>query len=62
MKKRASRAKMVEVDLRPPTKTLEILDALAKQGLLGDTRDDVILHVLRQHLFEKIMLRPVAEP
>lgn len=42
----------VEVDVRLPNKVLANLDALAAQGILGKTKEEVALHILKQSLFE----------
>ena len=42
----------VDVELRLPNKTLSDLDALAAQGILGKTKEEVALHILRQSMFE----------
>lgn len=57
-KKAAPRSKAgkdyVEVEIGLSDKTAINLDILAAQGILGNTREEVILHVLRQALFEMV--------
>lgn len=43
----------VNVPVRLPKETTELVRALAKQGILGTTPEEVILHILRQYVFEQ---------
>lgn len=45
----------ITVEINLPPETNKLLDAIVKNGLLGDTRDEVIAHILRQDLFDKAM-------
>ncbi len=49
--------KKVKVDLRLPLGTIAALDAIAKRGILGDTRQDVMLHMVREYLFMQDLAR-----
>ncbi len=49
VKKKAS--KPVVVDVRLPVALIGLLDEWAAEGLLGNTREEVVLHVLRHYLF-----------
>lgn len=61
MSKPRKRVSTTTVDLRLPRLTVTLLDELAKQGILGDTRDAVIEHIVREHLFRLAGLN-LAEP
>ncbi len=43
--------KSVSVDLRLPKHTLLILEQLAEQGILGETAEEVALHMIRHYVF-----------
>lgn len=47
--------RMVNIVLRLPKSQLAVLDGIVATGLLGDTRDEVVLHIMRQSLYEAHM-------
>lgn len=49
---RRSKSTMIDVEFRLSRATLEIIEALAKQGILGETREEVTLYILRSYMFE----------
>lgn len=47
--------KTIDLDIQLPLSTIDVINGLVKQGILGETTNDVILHILRQHLFEQTL-------
>lgn len=48
----------VDVQITLPNETIKVLVALAKQGILGTTKEEVALHMLKQHLFTEVQALP----
>ena len=44
----------VDVQISLPNETIKVLVALAKQGILGTTKEEVVMHMLKQHLFTEV--------
>lgn len=53
--------KDVELSLRLPLNTIANINALAEQGILGETPNEVVLHMLRQYLFDQTLKIPRPE-
>jgi len=54
MKRR--KRQLIDVELRLSLPTLQVIDALAKQGILGETREEVVIYIMRSYLFDKSLL------
>jgi hypothetical protein len=47
----AKKEKLIPVSLRLPTPVIAMIDAVVQTGILGSTREEVTLHILREHIF-----------
>ena len=44
----------IDVSVRLPDASLHVLNLLVADGRLGETVDEVVSHILRQYLFERV--------
>ena len=52
--------KKIEVEVFLPRGVITGIDAIVARGLLGDTREEVVIHMIREYLFLQDMARPRA--